>query len=152
MEEIIAELGLDQPDPLARDTDSAALGAHPVRWRDLPDEDAPAAWAALRDWVEWVTARYNVPTSLIPPCWWRHAALVEELAALHTAWQASFHPTDAGYGPVGWHERWSIASSRLRAAYSGSCSSGHRDTPPRTWAGVTDENEWEAFTRTRHSA
>jgi len=147
--EIVAALELDN-NPGDRGGDSAPLGATPVRWRDLPDEQAREHWIALRDWVQWVTTRYDVPVALVPPCWWKHGALVEELSALHTAWNASFDRTDAGFGPVGWHERWALAPARLRAAYSGSCSSGHQPVKPRAWAAPTDGDEWDAWTSQAH--
>ena len=54
--------------------------------------------STLRDWVEWFTVRYDVPVSVVPNCWWRHGALVEELSALHVAHLAAFDASDAGFG------------------------------------------------------
>tara|TARA_R100000365_G_scaffold3528_1_gene11928 strand:- start:36219 stop:36707 length:489 start_codon:yes stop_codon:yes gene_type:complete len=149
--DIIAELELDSDDDAFDwSGDAPTLGVHVVRWRDLPDEEARAEWAALRDWVEWLTVRYDVPVSVVPTCWWRHGALVEELSALHTAWRTGFDATDSGFGPVGWHERWALAQARLRHAYTGSCSSGHKDPKHRSWAGTTDDEEWDAWTSQAH--
>ncbi|MDX2377611.1 hypothetical protein M4I32_12450 [Microbacterium sp. LRZ72] len=126
---------------------SVPLGAVAIDWKDLADDRASEVWRALRDWVEWFTARYDVPVSSIPNCWWQHPALVEELSALHTAHRASFDASDSGFGPIGWHERLAMARPRWRQAYAGSCTDGHQPEKPRSWSGTTDEREWEAWTR-----
>ena len=151
IEELVAGLRLDGVNVGDRYGSSAPLGAQPVNWRELHDSDARDAWDALRDWVEWVTSRYDIPEVIVPTCWWRHGALVEELSALYTAWQVSFDPTDAGFGPIGWHERFAVARPRLKAAYPGSCINGHRDRTTRSWRDVTDEDEWDAWVGQAHA-
>ncbi|KQP67707.1 hypothetical protein ASF40_20300 [Microbacterium sp. Leaf288] len=138
--------------PAADDHDgpSDPLGAHVVDWRRLSDRDARDVWVALRAWVEWFTVRYYVPVSVVPNCWWKHGALVEELSALHIAHLASFDESDTGLGPIGWHERLSLALPRLSRAGAG-CASGHNDTRPRSWSHAIDEQEWDAWTRTAHA-
>ena len=74
IEELVAALRLDDLD--TRTGSSEPLGTQPVTWRHLEDDDAREAWDALRDWVEWVTVRYDIPEVIIPPCWWRHGSLV----------------------------------------------------------------------------
>jgi hypothetical protein len=138
-------------DPLYRNGSSAPLGAEVVNWRHLADEDAPRAWERLRAWVEWFTVRYDIPISTVPVCWWRHPALVEELSALHTAHQAAFDQSDAGFGPIGWHERLAAAIPRLGRAYAGGCTRGHSPHKPRSWDDVTDEQEWTAWTNRAHA-
>ena len=78
-------------------------------WRTMQDQQARDEWRALRDWVEWGTVRYEISVSLIPECWWKHGALVEELSALHSAHRAAFHPTDSGNGPITWHQHFANA-------------------------------------------
>ena len=75
-------------------------------------------------------------------------ALVEELSAIHTAWLASFDSTDAGYGPIGWHERFAQTCSRLKSHYKGECSRGHTDRPTRIWPADTTDQEWRTWIRT----
>ncbi|MBX3193853.1 MAG: hypothetical protein KF727_01970 [Microbacteriaceae bacterium] len=150
VEDLIAGLDLDPRDPLGRGGSDAAAGSRAVRWRDLPSDQARGEWQALRDWVEWVTVRFNVPLSLIPNCWWKHPALVEELSALHVAWRTAYDPQDSGLGPVMWLERWSAARPRLREAHTGSCSNGHKDPKRRSWADVTDQGEWDAWATDAH--
>ncbi|WP_448256108.1 hypothetical protein [Microbacterium aurum] len=137
-------------DPSNRGT-SAPLGGAVVNWRELDDEDARAVWEHLRSWVEWVTVRYDVPLSIVPNCWFLHPALVEELSALHTAHAAAFDESDAGLGPISWHERFAAATPRLARAYGGGCSNGHQATRPRSWTNVIDDQEWEAWAATAHA-
>ena len=126
------------------------LGTHPVDWRNLPPEETSAEWTALREWVEWFTARYDVAVSVVPACWWKHGALVEELSALHLAHLAAFDESDSGFGPIGWHERVALARARLQHAGAG-CSSGHYELKPRSWDGVIDEAEWDAWISQSHA-
>ncbi|MCK6065756.1 MULTISPECIES: hypothetical protein [Microbacterium] len=139
---------LSGPPILTRPTEPT--GVPPVDWRSLSADEARAAWTALRRWVEWFTVRYGVPVSVVPSCWWKHGALVEELSALHVFHQASFDKNDSGYGPLEWHERLTHAQSRLQHAGSG-CTSGHYELKPRSWAGETDEAEWDAWIDQTHA-
>ena len=67
---------------------------------------------------------FQRPGDADPDCWWRHGGLVEELSALHTSWVAAYDTVDAGYGPIGWLERFQTAIERWRTGthYRGSCS------------------------------
>lgn len=137
--------------PAARGGSSAPLGAHVVSWRELRDEEAAREWKLLRAFVEWVTVRYQLPISTVPTCWYRHPALVEELSALHTAHLAAFDTTDAGFGPISWHERFAAALPRLTRAYGGGCNNGHQPAKPRSWDGITDEQEWDTWITQTHA-
>ncbi|NEN07652.1 hypothetical protein G3T36_17490 [Diaminobutyricibacter tongyongensis] len=116
------------------------LGISVINWRALTKDEAPEIWTELGEWVDWFIRRYNLPTRKIPPCWYKHGALVEELSALHAAWLVSFDNLDAGYGPIGWHERLAVAIPRLAGWYNGECHNGHTELPqgsdhyePRDW-------------------
>jgi hypothetical protein len=137
-------------DPGNRYGTSAPLGATIINWRTLTDTDARKAWDALRGWVNWFTARYRIPESTVPACWYKHGHLVEELSALHTAHTAAFDASDAGFGPIGWHERLSLALPRLTRAYAGGCSDAHQDRISRPPAPV-DEQDWDAWTTQAHA-
>ncbi|WP_396655607.1 hypothetical protein [Microbacterium sp.] len=138
-------------DPGDRHGSSGLIGTEVVNWRTLDDAKARAAWNALRSWVEWFTVRYRISESVVPDCWYLHGHLVEELSALHIAHVASFDASDSGYGPIGWHERLSLALPRLGHAYYGGCSRGHTTLKPRSWAGTVDEQEWDAWTSQAHA-
>ncbi|HEY8588165.1 MAG TPA: hypothetical protein VIL55_01305 [Naasia sp.] len=146
MEDLLTDLTLDP----ALESAYSTGNARPVRWRDLPAERAAEEWDALRAWVEWVTARFDVPLTLIPTCWWKHPALVEELTALHTAWRAAYADTDTGFGPLMWLERWHTAKARMREAYPASCGNGHKESKRRSWTETTDQDEWNAWVTDAH--
>lgn len=130
-----------------REGDDDVLGASITRWRDMPDDERPDAWDELRAFVEWIVTRYELTDNIIPACWYRHGALVEELSALRAAWDASFVvETDGGLGPIGWHERFALARTRITEAYRGECKRGgiHVENPVVTLQIQDDEwNEWK---------
>ncbi|MGF3057332.1 DUF4913 domain-containing protein [Microbacterium sp. YY-01] len=96
-----------------------------VNWREITGMQRINASRALVEWVhEWLIPRYAVKTRTVPDCWWQHGDLIEELSALHTAWLVAFDPADAGYGPVGWHERY--AAALQRSTMRSRCEGGHR--------------------------
>ncbi|MFF9563952.1 hypothetical protein ACF1AJ_11440 [Leifsonia sp. NPDC014704] len=139
LEDLVASLAQGWEDQAPRQS-PGMLDIRVINWRTLADADAPEVWTDLRNWVTWFTHRYNLPTRKIPPCWFKHGALVEELSALHTAWLVSYDSLDAGYGPIGWHERLAVAIPRLATWYNGECHNGHTevsqtgdDTLPADW-------------------
>jgi hypothetical protein len=113
------------PRPAAEDADpgngavrdarqaSASAPAFTLRnWRRLTEatqrESTHPARKALEDmvaWVDWLIGRYRLGHT-IPPCWWAHGPMVEELSALEAAWRGAYEaadkPADAG---VNWHQQ-----------------------------------------------
>lgn len=140
IEQLAAELDDDwSPEALAdRDGGRDMVSPAIVNWRDIDDEDREEACRALAEWVQdWLVPRYALTRKVVPDCWYRHPAMVEELSALHTAWMVAFDETDAGYGPIGWHERFALA--RAREAFREKCAEGHRDErSPRTMPEAPD--------------
>jgi hypothetical protein len=140
LDDLVASLTEEWEDKAPRQS-PGMLGIRVTNWRTLEDEDAPQVWTDLRDWVIWFTHRYNIATRKIPSCRYKHGALVEELSALHTAWLVSYDSLDAGYGPIGWHERLAVAIPRLATWYNGECHNSHTELPqtgddavPAEWA------------------
>lgn len=84
------------------------------RWREVTPAQAEGLWAALAVWVRWLVATYQLTTSVVPDCWWRHTEIVAELYALQRAELASYASGDAGFGPLAFHERLPHAVERLR--------------------------------------
>ena len=149
--EALLQEEIDQYDRHNRESAAALTSAGIINWRELPDEDARAAWVELRSWVEWFTARYQISGTVVPNCWWRHGVLVEELSALHTAHTALFASTDSGLGPIGWHERYTLAKTRIQNVSSTlGCTNGHEDPKRRDWSTATDEDAWDAWTSRAH--
>src|SRR6188472_1315233 len=75
------------------------------RWRELTAAQAGSVWGDLAVWVRWLVATYQLTTSVVPDCWWRHTEIVAELYALHRAELASYARDDSGFGPLAFHER-----------------------------------------------
>lgn len=151
IEQLLADRSQDTQGPDTADRDGQMLGVSIVNWRDLKDADAPAVWRDLHKWVEWFLTRYEIPDQKIPPCWWQHPALVEELSALHTAWLVSFDQTDGGYGPIGWHERLTVTMQRVGAWYNGQCANGHESRPNARRGGATVGAGWPAWVTSSHA-
>lgn len=138
LDDLVATLAEGWEDQAPRQT-PGMLGIRVINWRTLEDEDAPQVWTDLRNWVVWFTHRYNIASRKIPLCWFRHGALVEELSALHIAWLVSYDGLDAGYGPIGFHERLAVAIPRLASWYNGECQNGHTELLRTGNDAVTDE-------------
>lgn len=118
------------------------------RWRDMSQQQAETVWAALADWVKWLVATYQLTTSVVPDCWWKHPEIVAELYALQRAEQASYTTDDAGFGPLAFHERLPHAVERLRNhTRTAGCVGlqSHKEPAPRALT-VDDPEfmEWQA--------
>ena len=61
---------------------TAAATAGPTHWPSLDEEDLAAALEDLRVWVDQLVDRFALDVRTVPPCWDRHNAMVEALAAL----------------------------------------------------------------------
>jgi hypothetical protein len=84
------------------------------RWREMTPEQSQDTWGSLLSWVRWLVATYQLTTSVVPDCWWRHPEIVAELYALQRAELASYTQDDPGFGPLAFHERLPHAVERLR--------------------------------------
>lgn len=123
-----------QMDWLASRMDSLDIGpVVPGRWswRTASPEAAEALRADLTAWVVWLVERYGVG-ELVPACWYRHGAMVEELTALYAAWNAAYVDIEArGFDPLYWHDGFDRALARLREWDRQGCRDGaHRDDNP----------------------
>ena len=109
------------------------------------DELDPAGYARtlrdLADWLDWLRGTYRLPYTVIPPCWFSHPGLREDLGHLWTGWLLTRHP-DAGVGMTGldWDARREQTIARLReaTAITGCTGTRHADEPamPDTDASV----------------
>ncbi|MEO8185599.1 MAG: hypothetical protein ABI895_42890, partial [Deltaproteobacteria bacterium] len=120
----------------------------PTHWPSLLPEDAPQAWADLREWVERLVDRFSLETRVVPPCWYRHNTLVEALSALHDHERICFAPGASPTAALGWFRAMREIEHRLcEASARTQCSViEHRPDPPRTWR--TDRAQWLAFIET----
>jgi hypothetical protein len=110
------------------------------------EEDEPRAWVDyatakdwedLAEWVDWLADTYDVvPSRTVLRCWPAHRGVVEELAALRSAWRAA---ATAGQGKapsdalIVWHDRWlHPCLSRLREGFQQkNCQDAHSAPRPR---------------------
>ncbi|NIL78406.1 hypothetical protein [Rhodococcus sp. B10] len=75
-------------------------------WRYLDHVQARQLWDELIDWVNWIRDRYELDTK-IPPCWYRHSPVVEELSALMVAWTDAYYRGDEYRDDLtAWHTQW----------------------------------------------
>lgn len=108
----------------------------PVAWAHLNAATATAAWSELDAWVRWLARRYSLDHRDVPPCWFAHSHLVEELSALRTAHRASFDPAASAMAPVEWHQVLAAARTRLQlwSSRTGCRQGEHRPDAPAPWA------------------
>ena len=112
-------------------------------WRYLDAEQARALWSELIDWTTWLRERYELGTK-IPPCWYRHDPVVEELSALMAAWTDAYCRGDEYRDDLtAWHTQWfRPLMARIRDISDfDSCTHdrcAHRPSPPATLAGIEE--------------
>jgi hypothetical protein len=63
---------------------------NPSAGRALEDDEQATRLEELDDWTQWLVNRYALDHRVVPACWAQHGALLEELSALHTAWQTAY--------------------------------------------------------------
>ena len=69
----------------------------------------PKNWNASPTGVTWVTDRYHLDHKVIPACWTHHGAVVEELCALRTFWEACYQEDAAPSDPLAFHRDLTLA-------------------------------------------
>ncbi|OZC88065.1 hypothetical protein CH282_07895 [Rhodococcus sp. 06-418-1B] len=112
-------------------------------WRYLDAEQARALWSELIDWTTWLRERYELGTK-IPPCWYRHDPVVEELSALMAAWTDAYYRGDEYLDDLtAWHTQWfRPLMARIRDISDfDSCTHdrcAHRPLPSATLAGIEE--------------
>ncbi|MBO0865591.1 MAG: hypothetical protein J2P16_11035 [Mycobacterium sp.] len=115
----------------------------PVNWRVVGPADAADRWKALRQWVIWFRAEFGYDHRVVPPCWYRHPALVNLLSALRDHWQYAYDPTNTAVAASDWHRALMVIEQRLRewAARTGCTVGVHR---PDVLADYPDDTDaWQ---------
>jgi hypothetical protein len=117
----------------------------PTHWPSLLPDEARQAWVDLRGWVETLVDRFGLETRVVPPCWYRHNALVEGLSALRDHERISFAPNASPTAAVDWFRALREIEHRLSEACARTqCSvNEHRPDPPRSW--LVDQDQWKSF-------
>lgn len=127
----------------ARLEELLATASGPVNWRAVASGEAELRWSALREWVEWFRLEFGFDHRVVPPCWYRHRALVNVLSALRDHWLSGYDPMNAASGASEWHRVLNQLEPRLRdwAARTGCTASAHR---PDLVAEYPDDREaWD---------
>jgi hypothetical protein len=103
----------------------------PLDWRAVRTRNAAAEWAALRGWV-------------LPPCWYRHPALVDVLTALRDHQRGAFDPMQPLSAATEWQRVFRDLEPRLRdwASRTRCSNSAHRDELAIDWP--DDQDTWTA--------
>lgn len=122
-----------------------------TRWRDLPQESMPEVWRWLRGWVDWLVEAHRVPGEEIPPCWFRHQDIVEELWGAANAEAQAWEATTPTMTPMtAWHFHLRMMRDRLKGKAK-ECVAGGKHVPAHSFrAGwgpsvlAVDENDWVA--------
>ncbi|MBX9243571.1 hypothetical protein ICW40_01970 [Actinotalea ferrariae] len=102
----------------------------PLLWAAHTPEEQQHYLDELQTWVTWLADRYRLDGRYVPECWTKHWELIEELSALHLAWEAAYATTSHADAPLTWHERLGHARVRLAewVARSGCRAAEHRAT------------------------
>lgn len=123
----------------------AMLGATsgPLDWRSVRAEDAPQQWIALRGWVDWFRDEFGFDHRVVPPCWYRHPALVNLFSALRDHWRYAYDPMNTSEAASDWHRALMMLEQRLRdwAARTGCNVTVHRADVVAEYP--DDEAEWQ---------
>lgn len=122
-----------------------------TRWRELFEESMPEVWTWLRGWVDWLVEAHRIPADEIPPCWFRHGEIVEELWAAANAEAQAWEATTATMTPMtAWHFHLRMMRDRL-AGKAKECVGKQSHVPQRSYrpgwgpgALVVDEGDWAA--------
>ncbi|WP_138179900.1 hypothetical protein [Nakamurella multipartita] len=118
-----------------------------VCWDDLDPSTYAHQLTELTDWISWLRATYRIPATVLPPCWFTHPGLREDIGHLWTGWLLTRHP-DAGVGMIGldWDQRREAAISRLReaTAITGCTATRHQAEPePPPAMSASAEQLWQ---------
>jgi hypothetical protein len=95
-------------------TFTVAPDPYVICWRDLDATSTAEELERLATWVAWAITRYNLDHKVIPPCWPHHGAILEELSALRTFWEACYQDDAAPSDPLAFHRDLTLAIRRLR--------------------------------------
>jgi hypothetical protein len=108
----------------------------PVVWEDLSAGEAFDTWTDLGGWVTWLVRRFRLRPREVPPCWFRHAAVVEELTALWGSWRVAYGEDQPATSAAEWLHMFFDARLRLAEwmARAGCTATEHRDDPDVAWA------------------
>jgi hypothetical protein len=141
----------DTLDPFAAESSFEDI-PHPVDWEALSAAERRAELTRLHRWVVRLVAIWPVDRSIVPPCWYRHEALIRIIAACRDAYLTAYDPSQAASAAADWMHVWDATQERLRrwVLVSGCRSGQHRADPLQQWArdaqnDASPDSEFEQF-------
>lgn len=111
----------------------------PINWWRLDDQERADVMEILQVWVPELARRYSLPAKTIPPCWYWHESLIQELLALFQYRnQNQFLPTAPAVAAKEFHYEFQLAMHRLIGWHQ--CNeSEHTPDRPQLWTLVDGE-------------
>jgi hypothetical protein len=105
------------------------MGGGPIHVPSLNDSEYEALLTDLRLWVAGFVSRFALDVRTIPPCWERHNAMVETLAALRDAERGCFVDRPPPSAGLEWIRavRDTVVYMRDQAAMTRCTAHEHRD-------------------------
>lgn len=118
-----------------------------IDWWKLDDQEQAEILGVLLRWVPELARRYGLMEQVIPPCWYKHEPLIQELLALYQYRnQQQFLPVAPPSAPLDFHYSFQLAIGRLTywAALTRCNQRQHNATRIPGWAaaGSTENAEW----------
>ncbi|MFV0435007.1 MAG: hypothetical protein ACK5LO_13635 [Leucobacter sp.] len=120
--------------------------AAPIDWWKLDDAERAETLEVLFVWVPELVRRYGLAEQIVPPCWYQHEAIVQELLALFQYRnQQQYLDIAPPSAPLDFHTQLQYVITRLRMWVGMSeCTLGrHNDTILPSWASQ-QVGEWGA--------
>lgn len=135
-----------QPIPAAQPAAAAPL---PINWWKLHNDERSETLETLLVWVPELVRRYSLPAQLVPPCWYLHDALTQELLALfqfRNQMQFNMALGPPPSAPLDFHVQFKLWRDRMREwVTEAGCVQGRHETPRvQLWAqlGTTEHAIW----------
>lgn len=98
-------------------------------WVNMKAEERPERLAELALWVDWLAATFPEARPQIARCWYRHDSIRDHLTALYLGWARTYAGDPSKLGLRSEMEWVKEFHAFLPWLGSGSCRSGHQDTP-----------------------
>jgi hypothetical protein len=86
-----------------------------IAWEELDTTTYNTTLPEMATWVDWLAETYRPPTQVLPPCWYAHPAILEDLSHLWTGWFITRHPL-SGVGMIGLE--WDARREHTFSAYA----------------------------------
>lgn len=138
-----------EPEPVAAPAAGVPTKlAAPIDWWRLDDEERAETLSVLIEWVPELVRRYGITDQAIPPCWYRHENLVQELLALFQYRnQQQFLDIAPPSAPIDFHAQFALFLARVRVwnQATGCTAVDHFETAVQPWASIVSTDAAAAW-------